>query len=39
MTREEILGSLKEDYSQSYFVSGRGDMSAYAEVRIASICE
>ncbi|GAX80191.1 hypothetical protein CEUSTIGMA_g7629.t1 [Chlamydomonas eustigma] len=31
MSREEILASLKEDYSQSYFVSGKGDMSAYAE--------
>lgn len=30
MTREAVVASLKEDYAVSYFVSGKGDMAAYA---------
>ncbi|KAG1666296.1 hypothetical protein FOA52_004777 [Chlamydomonas sp. UWO 241] len=31
MTREEIMASLRDDYSTNYFVSGKGDMVAYDE--------
>eukprot|EP00955_Chlamydomonas_euryale_P112404 366130-Chlamydomonas_euryale.AAC.31 len=32
MTREEIIASMRDDYAEDYFVSGKGKMAAYAEV-------
>eukprot|EP00884_Botryococcus_braunii_P014047 jgi/Botrbrau1/22643/Bobra.176_1s0065.1 len=31
LTREQVVASIKEDYSVNYFVSGQGNMAAYAE--------
>ena len=31
MTREQIISSIRADYADMYFVSGKGDMAAYAE--------
>ncbi len=33
MSRADLILSLRKDYDCSYFVSGKGEMSAYAEVR------
>ena len=30
MTRDQIVSCIREDYDSMYFVSGRGDMAAYA---------
>ena len=31
MSRDEIVASLRDDYATNYFVSGKGDMAAYAD--------
>ena len=33
MSRDQIVASVREEYSTNYFVSGVGEMTAYAEVR------